>query len=95
MCVWSRDSPSMAVHSGHLNFFRGVTYIEAEQTRQLTSADKASAAQTEANRLSSPSKQLSNILQELLSSTMYENMAEFSSVELVRKDVWVHLVSPP
>lgn len=25
MCVWSRDRPSMAVHSGHLNFFLGVT----------------------------------------------------------------------
>ncbi len=25
MCVWSRDNPSIAVHSGHLNFFRGVT----------------------------------------------------------------------
>lgn len=25
MCVWSRESPSMAVHSGHLNFFLGVT----------------------------------------------------------------------
>lgn len=25
MWVWSKDSPSIAVHSGHLNFFRGVT----------------------------------------------------------------------
>ena len=28
MCVWSKDSPSIAVHSGHLNFLRGVTYME-------------------------------------------------------------------
>lgn len=25
MCVWSNDNPSIAVHSGHLNFLRGVT----------------------------------------------------------------------
>lgn len=32
MCVWSKDSPSMAVHSGHLNFFRGVTWRETKVT---------------------------------------------------------------
>lgn len=38
MCVWSSESPSMAVHSGHLNFFRGVTCQRSTKIHLAVSA---------------------------------------------------------
>lgn len=38
MCVWSSESPSMAVHSGHLNFFRGVTCQRSTKIYLVVSA---------------------------------------------------------